>query len=873
MSAAFYPQVQEIYIAYYGRPADPAGLQYWAGQLAANRGNLSAIINAFGSSAESTALYAGADNSAKVTAIYRQLFNRAPDTAGLNFYTDALSKGTMTAASIALNVADGASGADLTYLNNKMTVAQAFTDALTTDSAANLAYAGTTAATSARSLITGVTTSAATTAVASTISSIKSGGSAAAGQTFTLTTSTLPDVPTLTTGSDSVSGPTDSLKSGDVIADSSTTDRDVVTVAITGSATNNKPVISNVETVNLDFKGFGVVFDAASTTNGTIVISSSQEGNSSATLNNVGAATSLQVGSGVDTLTLASSATTLRLTGGQALSVANNTTAGSMALVSGGSSANTLTYTTDTGSKALTVSGTTSLTIKSADIAQDFGGNTVTNTLSGGARLTIELTAAGTAAAALDKVAANNFDINFAGTQNLTLASGANVALRKDVGVSTLALTTDGSADVLNVSLGASQTGATLTLTNWETVNVDVTSSAPVSLTNLTSTTATNASKINLTGSKNVTITSLTASATGTTLDATGLTGTLTASVGANAATIVGGSGNDTITGGAAAINDLLVGGAGDDTLTSGNTTTNADTLIGGEGADTLVWTQATTTIGAALANGGNGVDSLSFTSSVANTLTGKIVQVENVTHTQAAGATATTWVLADSDLSAGSTLTYTLNGGTGTGVLTFNGSAETDANITLIVTNDGQNVLTGGAGNDSITLLANSKANTITGGKGADSITVNSAATATLVFAAGDSGITLATADTLAGTINSADVLQFSSVTTSTFTSAIATSAQMGTGWTVSATTGLASKTGATVTDFVAAAVAAGKAGATGMNGQIVAFVSGADTYIFYAGTDTGVNTDDGLIKIVGTALGALDADATLAAAGTFVI
>jgi len=88
MSAAFYPQVQEIYIAYYGRPADPAGLQYWAGQLAANRGNLSAIINAFGSSAESTALYAGADNSAKVTAIYRQLFNRAPDTAGLNFYTD-----------------------------------------------------------------------------------------------------------------------------------------------------------------------------------------------------------------------------------------------------------------------------------------------------------------------------------------------------------------------------------------------------------------------------------------------------------------------------------------------------------------------------------------------------------------------------------------------------------------------------------------------------------------------------------------------------------------------------------------------------------------------------------------------------------------
>jgi hypothetical protein len=191
MSAAYYPQVQEIYVAYYGRPADPAGLQYWAGQLAANNGNLSAIINAFGNSAESTALYAGATNSAKVTAIFQQLFNRAPDSAGLTFYTNALTAGTMTAASIALNVADGATGVDATYLANKLVVAQAFSDALTTDSAANLAYSGATATTAARALITGVTTSAATTNVASTITSIKAGGGGSvAGQTFTLTDDT-----------------------------------------------------------------------------------------------------------------------------------------------------------------------------------------------------------------------------------------------------------------------------------------------------------------------------------------------------------------------------------------------------------------------------------------------------------------------------------------------------------------------------------------------------------------------------------------------------------------------------------------------------------------------------------------------------------
>ncbi len=38
--------VQKIYIAYYGRPADPLGLDYWASALDAASGDLTAIINA-----------------------------------------------------------------------------------------------------------------------------------------------------------------------------------------------------------------------------------------------------------------------------------------------------------------------------------------------------------------------------------------------------------------------------------------------------------------------------------------------------------------------------------------------------------------------------------------------------------------------------------------------------------------------------------------------------------------------------------------------------------------------------------------------------------------------------------------------------------
>jgi S-layer protein len=55
-AAQYYDQIQKAYIAYYGRPADPAGQDYWATQLDKAGGNLDVIINAFGNSVESTHL-------------------------------------------------------------------------------------------------------------------------------------------------------------------------------------------------------------------------------------------------------------------------------------------------------------------------------------------------------------------------------------------------------------------------------------------------------------------------------------------------------------------------------------------------------------------------------------------------------------------------------------------------------------------------------------------------------------------------------------------------------------------------------------------------------------------------------------------------
>jgi len=54
MATNYDAAVNSFYLAYYGRPADPAGLAYWSQALAQNNGDFSAIIDAFSTSAEAT---------------------------------------------------------------------------------------------------------------------------------------------------------------------------------------------------------------------------------------------------------------------------------------------------------------------------------------------------------------------------------------------------------------------------------------------------------------------------------------------------------------------------------------------------------------------------------------------------------------------------------------------------------------------------------------------------------------------------------------------------------------------------------------------------------------------------------------------------
>jgi hypothetical protein len=122
--------VQKIFIGYYQRSADPSGLIFWAAKLEAKAGNLNEIIAAFANSAESQALYGtikSSNISTVVNSIYNALFCRSAEAAGLNYYVNGFNSGQFTAATIMLNILNGAQGEDLAIINNKLTAANLFT--------------------------------------------------------------------------------------------------------------------------------------------------------------------------------------------------------------------------------------------------------------------------------------------------------------------------------------------------------------------------------------------------------------------------------------------------------------------------------------------------------------------------------------------------------------------------------------------------------------------------------------------------------------------------------------------------------------------------------------------------------------------------
>lgn len=353
----------------------------------------------------------------------------------------------------------------------------------------------------------------------------------------------------------------------------------------------------------------------------------------------VGSTTTLAGGSGgtdTFTLNLAGGASTLTISNAAAgtgdinvLNLVSNTATNTVTL---GSATHTVVG-TSTGD-GIVVSGTSNLVLKgNGDVLANIGGTgtrTATEALTkaSGYTGTVEFQNTGTMTGAgfLNKATGlDKFTISTATGANLTVSENTTINFNVDNGSRTydvdnntttqiaagggtlkVALTGTSAANATQTSMTTGQGVGTLVIAN-DTIESTIT-------TLNTNATATTVDTVVVNGSKDLSVGTWTAT-TNEVLTATGLTGKLTITVGANAATVIGGSGNDSITGGGAA--DNLRGGAGNDTINGG---AFADTLTGGTGDDRFVIANGATTdtITDFSISGTNGTDVIAF--SIADT-------------------------------------------------------------------------------------------------------------------------------------------------------------------------------------------------------------------------------------------------------------
>ncbi len=183
--------VQDLYVAYFGRPADPAGLANFEAALQAadaptdlgdlaeaynSNGTIKSLIDGFGTSRESQTLYGNGSTEDFVTAVFQNVLGRAPAASGLSYWSGAISSGQLSVGDAALSIMAGgqtnptAQGVqDAQLIANRISVASMFSADVASQNATG-AYSGQLPAATARAMLAEVDATTDTTGFAGTVS-------------------------------------------------------------------------------------------------------------------------------------------------------------------------------------------------------------------------------------------------------------------------------------------------------------------------------------------------------------------------------------------------------------------------------------------------------------------------------------------------------------------------------------------------------------------------------------------------------------------------------------------------------------------------------------------------------------------------------
>lgn len=151
--------VQQLYVAYFNRPADTAGLEYWTNVVEAQKGSTAAVSAAFAAEAEYKTAYANMTNAQVVNQVYQNLFGRPAEAAGQAYWADLLDRKVITIDKVVAEIAKGAQTTDAEAYENKVAGAAAFTAALDTKAEQD-GYRGAEANKLAKAFITSITSDA-----------------------------------------------------------------------------------------------------------------------------------------------------------------------------------------------------------------------------------------------------------------------------------------------------------------------------------------------------------------------------------------------------------------------------------------------------------------------------------------------------------------------------------------------------------------------------------------------------------------------------------------------------------------------------------------------------------------------------------------